>query len=125
MVESVLRGARLLWVDDNPDNNIYERIMLASLGVVIDLSLSTNEALVMLARQPYDAIISDIERQGVMDEGLRFLQAVQGCDVHPPTIFYTFRLDPRKPIPPGAFAITQRPDDLLHYILDILERVRV
>src|SRR5262249_19090110 len=32
----VLQGAQLLWVDDIPDNNIYERRIFRSLGIFVD-----------------------------------------------------------------------------------------
>ena len=40
-------------------------------------------------------------------------------------IFYVGSLDKEKGTPPGAFGITNRPDELTHCVLDVLERVRV
>jgi len=125
MVAPVLQGARVLWVDDNPDNNLYERMTLDSLGVTIDLAFSTGEALSMLSRTKYDVVISDMERNGVTDEGLRLLRQMQERRSYLKTVLYTFNLKPETGIPQGAFGITERPDELLHYILDILERERV
>ena len=36
---SVLEGAQILWVDDIPSNNIYERRLFRSLGIFIDLGV--------------------------------------------------------------------------------------
>lgn len=53
----------VLWVDDRPSNNRSERAALERLGLVFELSTSTDGALGMIARRgPYDLIISDMER---------------------------------------------------------------
>ena len=39
-----------------------------------------------------------------------------------PVIFYIGIFDPKLGIPGGAFGITNRPDELLHLVLDALER---
>src|SRR5215207_3488799 len=39
-----LSGARVLWVDDRPENNIYERRSLEALGIGFTLSTSTEDA---------------------------------------------------------------------------------
>jgi CheY-like chemotaxis protein len=51
-----------LWVDDFPNNNIYERQALEALGVNFVLATSTEEALKKISRQRFDAIISDMGR---------------------------------------------------------------
>ncbi len=55
-----VQDARLLWVDDNPDNNRYERQSLEALGVEFTLSFSTEDALSRLKRNSFDLIISDM-----------------------------------------------------------------
>jgi hypothetical protein len=57
-------------------------------------------------------------------EGLLFLDRLEAAGTHPPVIFFTGRVD-RKPLPPGAFAITNEGEELLHYVLDVLERNRL
>ncbi|WP_432812009.1 hypothetical protein [Pantanalinema sp. GBBB05] len=52
----------VLWVDDRPDNNIYERQALRALGINFVLALSTEEALEHIRTQRFDAIISDMGR---------------------------------------------------------------
>jgi PleD family two-component response regulator len=52
----------VLWVDDFPNNNIYERQALEALGVNFVLATSTEEALKKISRQRFDAIISDMGR---------------------------------------------------------------
>jgi CheY-like chemotaxis protein len=123
-VASILQEAQILWVDDNPDNNIYERRMLRSLGIFIDLARSTQEALSMLQHTEYDVVISDMEREGVPDEGIRFLNEMRSRGLYRWTIFYVASYEESRGVPPFAFGMTNRPDHLLHYIMDILERER-
>src|SRR5690606_9005134 len=73
VVRPLLRGARLLWVDDNPGDNLYERTLLTALGVSIDIALSTKEAWYLAAKLQYDVIISDIARGTNTSAGLEML----------------------------------------------------
>ncbi len=45
----VLRGAQLLWVDDNPNNNYYEISLFSALGITVDTALTTEDALNMIS----------------------------------------------------------------------------
>ena len=123
-VASILHGAEILWVDDYPDNNLHERRILRSLGVFVDLARSTDEALSMLRHTRYDIVISDMERGNVADAGLRFLAEMNRRYLHRPTVFYTSYVEESRGVPPFAFGITDRPDHLLHYVMDVLERER-
>ncbi len=123
LVESVVRGARVLWVDDYPENNRNECSLLRALGVEVEQVRSTQEAIDKLSQNRYDLLLSDIARHGVADAGLRMLkQLVQGA---PPLVFYVGRLDQSQGVPCGAFGIADRPEPLLHLVLDVFERHRV
>ena len=37
-------------------------------------------------------------------------------------VFYVSVVYQDKPLPPGAFGLTNRPDELLHLVIDALER---
>jgi CheY-like chemotaxis protein len=123
-VAPIVQGAQILWVDDNPDNNIYERSILRSLGIFVDLARTSAEALSMLSQTQYDVVISDMSRDGVADEGLRFLAEMRERGLLRWTIFYIGRVDPERGVPAYAFGITDRPDHLLHLVFDSLERER-
>jgi len=116
------KTAQLLWVDDHPENNISERRILTSLGVAVDTARSTSEVLDLLPNTSYDLIFSDLKRDGVEDEGIRFLDQVVTLKHRKPTIFYTGKSDISRGLHPLSFAIATRPDHLLHYIMDVLER---
>ena len=57
------RRKYILWVDDCPDNNIYDRAAFEAMGFSFTLALSTKEALQILSVERFAAIISDMGRQ--------------------------------------------------------------
>lgn len=122
VVQPLIRGRRVLWVDDQPSNNFYERMALAEMGLSVDVGLSSDEGLRAAAYLPPDVIVSDMERNGHPDAGMEFLHAVRAHGIHSPVIFYIGEVDEARGVPVGAFAITDRPDEVLHLILDALER---
>lgn len=69
--------SHILWVDDRPNNNIYERRAFEAIGLRFTLALSTNEALDLLKRNKYAAIISDMGRQEGPREGYVLLDTLR------------------------------------------------
>ncbi|MFC1719367.1 response regulator [Candidatus Poribacteria bacterium] len=118
----ILENADILWVDDNPENNINERRMFRQLKVEIEIARSSEEALKILSNGRYDLVFSDMDRDGESDAGIKFLKQFREIDNTTPVVFYIDKLDPAKGTPAGAFGITNRPDELLHLTLDALER---
>lgn len=125
LVAPVLSHARILWVDDNPENNIHEREALWTLGINTDVATSTEEGIAELGSNVYDLVISDMNRANKPDEGLALLREMRrrGCPQR--VVFYVGNVDPDRDKLRGSFGITKRPDELLHLIMDILERQRV
>lgn len=60
MISAILNGARLLWIDDNPEGNAGETKLLRKLGVVVDTAVSSEDAREMLSKFHYDVIVSGI-----------------------------------------------------------------
>ena len=120
-VRSVLEGARLLWVDDHPEGNTRLAKVLRKLGVTVDLAAESDEALEMLRRHHYDVVVSDIARDKGTS-GLDMLGEMARRGLRRWTILYV--RDVQRTLPDNAFAITNRPDHLLHYVMDALERER-
>jgi len=118
----VFRDARFLWVDDHPENNVNELGMFGQLKVNTQTAKNTEDALEMLKSGGYDLVISDMERSADNKAGLKFLEKFRKDDKTTPVIFYLGDFDPKKGVPAQAFGITKRPDELLHLILDALER---
>jgi len=120
--KEILSGAQILWVDDHPENNLNERRMFEQLNVELDIAKSTEEAIKMLKHAKYDLILSDMNRDDEPSAGLDFLKKFRTADEKTPVIFYIGVFDPEKGVPPKSFGITNRPDELLHLVLDALER---
>jgi PleD family two-component response regulator len=119
---ALLTGARLLWIDDEPDNNRFERALLEGAGASVNQVVSSEQAWQSLNRAAYDLIISDI-RRGVDDKaGTDLLQTLVAEGRKTPVIFYVGEIS--GPVPEGAFGIADSPDELVHLVLDALARRR-
>lgn len=118
----VIQGARILWVDDEPQMNHQLIKFLLSLGTTVDQARDTEEALKLLRRHQYDVVVSDIKRKESGDTGVGMVTRMWEEHLYRWTIFYVRDLQPG--IPEHAFNITNRPDHLLHFIMDVLERER-
>jgi len=68
---------RILWADDRPNNNIYERKAFESMGLTFTLALSTLEALEILKQNRFAAIISDMGRKEGPREGYVLLDTIR------------------------------------------------
>jgi len=83
-----IKNNTILWVDDRPNNNIYERQSLELIGFNFDLALSTQEALKKLEANKYVAIISDMGRKEGQREGYVLLKEVRKTDRTVPFFIY-------------------------------------
>ena len=79
---------KILWVDDRPENNIFERQAFEAMGLEFTLALSTAEALHILATRKFAAIISDMGRKEGPREGYVLLEAVRAIDKTTPFFIY-------------------------------------
>jgi hypothetical protein len=123
-LSSIVRGAQVLIVNDNPRDMLNFEQILRNLGMQVDVARTTEGALTNMESRVYDVVVSDMERDGVSDEGRRFLDAAVQRDINRPTIFGIRDYDPNRGVPPYAFGITNRTDELLNLVLDALERSR-
>ena len=124
LVQVVLEGARVLWVDDQPRNNAYEAQTFAALGIRVEFVTSTEAALVKVNGTPYDLIISDMARERP-DAGLIMVRKLRESGCRTEVILYIGQVDKGRGTPTGVFGITNHPEVLLHYVLDVLERERL
>ena len=69
-------------------------------------------------------MISDMRRGAVEDEGIRFLRKMRDQSILVPVIFTVGRFNPALGTPPFAFGITNRVDECLNLLFDVLERTR-
>ena len=123
-VDKVLRGARLLWVDDHPETNAWERELFRSLGVVNVSVESTRSALACLQTETFDLVLSDIRRDDESIDGAEGAMQIRAARPTVPILFYVQNLTSTR-IPEPASGITDEPNELLHLVLDRLERARV
>jgi CheY-like chemotaxis protein len=96
--------------------------MFRQLKAEINLAKSTEEALEILKNGHYDLVLSDIARGENATAGLEFLAEFRKVNKFTPVVFYIGVIEPGKGVPPRAFGLTNRPDELLHLTLDALER---
>ncbi len=80
--------SRILWVDDRPENNTYERQAFEAVGLAFTLALSTEEAFQQLAQRQYAAIISDMDRREGPREGYVLLDRLRREGDRTPLFFY-------------------------------------
>jgi CheY-like chemotaxis protein len=123
-VPQALRRARVLWIDDRPENNTWERSLLDAFGVSYLSVETTRSATALLQSQSFDVIISDIDRGERAKAGIEAIPAIRAVVPWTPIVFYVGALSSPLP-PPGAQGIADEPNELLHLILDQLERHRL
>lgn len=120
-----LRDANLLWVDDRPQNNMYEQKALKILGANIDLAQTTEEALDHLNSNEYDVVLSDMGRPRDDRAGYTLLEEKKQRNDETPFIIYStsnkkkHKQEARRR---GAVGSTNRPDELFQLIEDALVR---
>lgn len=83
-----LQHSRVLWVDDNPDNNRFERQALEALGVWVEISTSTADAMTRTQEASYDLIISDMTREPDPQAGYTLLGKLRERSDQTPFVIY-------------------------------------
>ena len=71
-----LTGLRVLLAEDNPTNQLVAAQMLESLGATVILAADGAEALEIVAREPFDVMLVDIEMPRV--SGIEVIRTVRG-----------------------------------------------
>ena len=78
----------ILWVDDRPENNTYERQAFETMGLRFTLALSTVDAFEKLSQARFAAIISDMGRREGPREGYVLLDRLRKEGDKTPLFFY-------------------------------------
>ncbi len=129
---SIIQGANLrknnisrevLWVDDRPENNVYERKILEQYGVDFSLALSTKQALQLLKNKEYSLIISDMGRKEGPEEGYILLNELRSFDKETPYIIYAGSREKEhieKTIKKGGQGCTNDPNELVNLVIKTL-----
>jgi CheY-like chemotaxis protein len=111
--------SRILWVDDRPENNVFERQAFEALGLSFTLALSTQQALDALKRGRFSAIISDMGRREGPREGYVLLDAIRQQGDQTPFFIYTGSSLPehkREAAEHGAQGSTSHPQELFQMV---------
>jgi CheY-like chemotaxis protein len=117
----------VLWVDDRPRNNEYERENLAKLGIRCTLALSTDAALDLLARRRFAVVISDMGREEGPSEGYVLLRKLRSRRSYTPFFIYAgsnlpeHRAQAKKE---GAQGSTNNWTELLSWITAVIPKLQ-
>jgi CheY-like chemotaxis protein len=135
----LISRARILWVDDHPENNSAVIELLRKYGAVVETPRSNAQAMALRASTVYDVIISDVARDDEGPDsdmkGVEFARAVYerwqqqillfSGKFNPATVpnwSVEDRLRLVVDLQRGVFGHTNRVDVALHLIMDMLER---
>lgn len=113
--ESSAGPMRILWVDDRPSNNYYEREALEQMGIEFGIARSTDEAIEKLSVSHYDLIISDMGRPPDSRAGYTLLDKLRGAENNIPFVIYAGSRAPehqQESVEHGAVGCTNRADEL-------------
>ena len=120
---SIPAARKVLWVDDLPANNAWERRALETYGVRFELARDTDEAMrLMETRGPFAAVVSDLGRPGDRAAGLTLLGNLRGAGrALPPYFIYTSQAGTT--IAPaaqamGATGVTANPDAIVRMVIE-------
>jgi CheY-like chemotaxis protein len=123
-VEVLGRPPQILWVDDQPSNNRYEVAALTSLGMHVQLSTSTEDALQKVSSHgPYDVIISDMGRPPDRKAGYTLLDALRRLRNRTPFVIYASSRSAEHfdaAVARGAVGCTNQPDELIEMVSNAL-----
>lgn len=116
---------RVLWVDDNPENNYYIIQLLNNSGIITDTVTSTDKAITQLQKRNYDLVISDMDRNGIPDEGITLLKQINKKHLCIPVVFFTSANSMSKysniAYLEGAVYLTDKTSNLIGYIQRLLD----
>jgi hypothetical protein len=119
-LQPVLRGALVVWLDEEPENNQMERGILRRMGVFTEVILHLDDAVEFIESNgdEIDAVISENLTRDDVNVGELLLERLGPNS--PPTVLYVTHLKPG--LPDGAVGVTNRPGVLFHLVMDAIER---
>jgi CheY-like chemotaxis protein len=106
---------RILWVDDHPDNNVYETLALETMGQIVTKTTSSYGAFAYLSAQSYGLLITDLGRPTDQLDGLDFVRSVR--KQYPGLTIVVYTMNAQRvltdALQTGATAVVDTPRDLL------------
>ena len=124
-IESPPRGAaRILWVDDRPENNHREIARLKGMGLRVETAASNAEAAQRLQSRRYDVLISDIKRGA--EAGLAGLslprEALPDRNSLPPVVYYVGNVGSARTA--DGYPVTNDPEQLMALVSELAGSAR-
>jgi len=117
-------GKSVLWVDDEPDNNTYEREALEALGMKVYFVPTTSEALELIKGNEYDVVISDMSRPEGKRAGYDLLGKIKLLRPTVPFVLYSSSNTPEQEAEikgAGAYGSTARASELIRLVTDAIK----
>lgn len=116
------RAPLVLWVDDRPSNNRHEKAALEALGLVVEISTTTDEALEKLRSQRanFGIVITDMGRPGDARAGYTLLDSMRVEGDQTPVVIYASSREAShydEAIRHGAIGCTDRPQELIDIVV--------
>lgn len=111
--------SKILWVDDHPENNAYERQSLEAMGVQFDIARSTEEAIEKVNLHRFNVIISDMGRPLDDRAGYTLLAQLRAMKNFIPYVIYAGSNSPEYKAEAkmkGALGSTNRASELFAYV---------
>jgi WD40 repeat protein/tetratricopeptide (TPR) repeat protein/predicted Rossmann-fold nucleotide-binding protein len=119
--QQLLRGIRILWVDDIPANNSAESTYFGGLGADIAIALTTRQAISSLRDNSFDLVLSDMYRgKNEPEAGLDLLRQMRNAARLQPVIIYAnrwARTECQRALDAGAFGCTNQSRELFDLVL--------
>jgi CheY-like chemotaxis protein len=116
-----IRPARVLWVDDDPDNNLLEVSTLLHMGLSVVQATSTAAALRYEERMHFDLVITDLtrDRDGGQTAGVEFIRELRARGFLRPVFVYAGDIEARRELAAaaGAAVVTTAPGVLFDAVL--------
>lgn len=112
---------QILWVDDRPENNVYERRAFEAVGMEFSLALTTTEALEQCEKRRFGAIISDMGRKEGPREGYVLLDELRAQGNTTPFFVYASSDSPehkREVLSHGGQGNTNAPNVLFQMVTE-------
>lgn len=120
--QAAIRLARVLWVDDQPDNNLYETVALENLGRFVTKATSTEAGLFYLSQLDFALAITDLRRAGNENAGEDFIRRTRAAGHLLPVVVYTVQASRKRDrlLAAGAQAVVDMPGDLIRKIDNLI-----
>jgi len=124
---SNIKGKVVLWVDDHPDNNIYQRQALSEVGARVILAGTTTEGLSDIKGQHVDVVISDFERADDPRAAYTLMAEIRKIRNPPPFIIFSASSTPQfaaEAKRKGALGETNETRELFALVSESVKRMK-